>query len=161
MNIKDMIEILQAAERGERIEFEEFKDVWLTIGDTPSWNFYSVNYRIAPTKHELSLVEELRTLNPQFYSEWKDIAARAADRITDLQNELADCVKRHAECYTLLVDKTRRLESYEIAETQYREDLIAKTKRIEELEGFSKKSLYSLYCYTTDELLAEIKRRTE
>ena len=40
-------------------------------------------------------------------------------------------------------------ESYEIAETQYREDLIAKTKRIEELEGAGRTALYN-----------EIKSRT-
>ena len=109
MEIKDLIEVLEAAERGEQIEVlvGAYADIW------GKWQgkvlHMDMEYRIVPTKHELSLVEELRTLNPQFYSEWKDLAARAADRI-------------------------------------------------EELEGFSKKSLY---CYTTDELLAEIKRRTE
>jgi len=108
MKIKDMIEILQAAERGEKIECKASGGSrWYS--DHPIWNFAQVEYRIAPKKQELSLVEEFRTLNPQFYSEWKDLAARAADRIEDL-------------------------------------------------EGFSKKSLY---CYTTDELLADIKRRIE
>jgi len=120
------------------------------------------DYRIATKKQELSLVELLRSPCPmQAGSLECGVCIHAADRITDLQNELADCVKRHEECYTLLVDKVRRLhvwkESYEIAERQYREDLIANTKRIEELEGFSKKSLY---CYTTDALLDEIKSRT-
>ena len=38
------------------------------------------------------------------------------------------------------------------------ETVLALIALVRELEGFSKKSLY---CYTTDELLAEIKRRIE
>jgi hypothetical protein len=40
---------------------------------------------VTNAKKEMTLVEELRTLNPQFYSEWKDLAARAANRIHVLE----------------------------------------------------------------------------
>ncbi len=220
MKIFEMVEVLQAAERGEKIEVSALNDdhyvPWLgrTI-DTAT-----CKYRIAPKKQELSLVDELhevakeagalnlpveqvvlraadridtmqqvldvfgikedngawvaRHTNKSYPHDELSLVARlrnfnsdydmhyldeAADRITDLQNELADRVKRHEECYTLLVDKTRQLhvwkESYEIAETQYRADLIAKTKRIEELEKYMNPTTWN-----TDALLAEIKRRT-
>ena len=59
-----------------------------------------------------------------------------------------------------LVDKERRLrvwkDSYEVAEKQYREDLIAKTARIEELERMLR---FEPCDFTPDELLDEIKRR--
>ena len=109
MEIKDIIEILQAYERGEQIKvFDPTNGEWNEWAGGAAAIFTSADYSITPKK-KMTLVEELRTLNPQFYSEWKDLAARAADRIEDL-------------------------------------------------EGFSKKSLY---CYTTDELLADIKRRIE
>jgi hypothetical protein len=83
MKIPEMIAVLEAAERGEQIEYEVKPDLWMTT--VPEWDFSAFNYRIAPKKQELSLVEELRTLNPQFYSEWKDLAARAAKRIHALE----------------------------------------------------------------------------
>ena len=84
MKISDMVEVLQAAERGEVIEYGGGNNSWLP-NTALNFDFKRYDYRIAPKKRELSLVEELRTLNPQFYSEWKDIAARAADRIEDLE----------------------------------------------------------------------------
>ncbi len=44
----------------------------------------------------------------------------AERRVADLQTELTECVRRHSECFEMLVDKERRLrvwkESYEVLE---------------------------------------------
>jgi hypothetical protein len=98
-DIDSMIEVLQAAKRGEKIEYTSIAHGWIPAAE-PSWDFSSNAYRIAPKK-EMSLVERLRVVG--------GVGDEAADRI-------------------------------------------------EELEGFGKKSLY---CYATDELLAEIARRVK
>ena len=85
-----MVEVLQAYERSEQIECRQQKGnsdfPWVKV-TYPSWSFDCLDYRIAPKKQELSLVDALRTLNPQFYSEWKDLAARAAYRIEELESD--------------------------------------------------------------------------
>ena len=106
METKDMIEILQAYERGEKIEYV-VNGSWLP-NTALNFDFQRYDYRIAPTKHELSLVEELRTLNPQFYSEWKDLAARAADRIEDLEKSIYNSAVWHTD--ELLDELKRRIE---------------------------------------------------
>jgi len=114
MEIKDMIEVLQAYERGEQIEYRNDDRNW-EIATHPSWSFKDFEYRIA-TKKEPSIVEELRDIAKEagiFNLPVEQVVLSAADRITDLQNELADCVKRHAECYTLLVDKTRLVSEFD------------------------------------------------
>jgi hypothetical protein len=180
MNIKDMIEVLQAYERGEAIEFKREED-WQGVKGSPRWNFYSTEYRISPkkevsteekynellyavgnkypneTRHEtalryirkaeepvtnakkeMTLAEELRTLNPQFYSEWKDLAARAANRIE------AD-VHEHIEMQKYII----QLESA----------IPTMRQRIEELQN--KYDGYSIADYTADELLDELRGRCE
>ena len=113
MEIKDMIEVLQAYERGEQIEYRNDDRNW-EIATHPSWSFKDFEYRIATKKQELSLVELLRSPCPMQAGSFEcGVCIHAADRITDLQNELADCVKRHAECYTLLVDKTRPVSEFD------------------------------------------------
>ena len=85
MKISEMIEVLQAYERGEQIEFQAFKDVWSPVGIAPSWNFCLINYRIAPKK-ELSLVEELRRVG-NCVRLGGPLYLRAADRIEELEKE--------------------------------------------------------------------------
>ena len=85
MEIKDMILVLQAAERGEQIEcnqrcgWEEKTHPW--------WDFVNYTYRIAPKK--MTLVDELRevakeagTLNLPV----EQVVLRAADRIEELES---------------------------------------------------------------------------
>lgn len=51
MTTKEMIEVLQAYERGERVQYKhvgQWKEDWLDLAaDNPSWNFRYTNYRIA------------------------------------------------------------------------------------------------------------------
>ena len=107
MNIKEMIEVLQAARRGEKIEMSlicDFGDRWV-VSAAPQWNFRDFDYRIAP-KREMTLVEELRHYGGiDSIDLWGRLCRNAADRITELEQ-------------------------------------------------------YGLQDYTTDELLAELKRRT-
>ena len=46
MEIKDMIEVLQAYERGEQIEYRNDDRNW-EIATHPSWSFKDFEYRIA------------------------------------------------------------------------------------------------------------------
>ena len=49
-NIDEMIAVLEAFKRGEKIEcFTRIHNDWRPV-DEPSWNFGNINYRIAPTK---------------------------------------------------------------------------------------------------------------
>ncbi len=101
MTLNEMIEVLQAAQRGEPIEFS-FKDrnEWFE-NSALMFDFSSYKYRITPKK-ELSLVEELRNANTN-----TDLCNRAADLIEELEscepavwlkdittNELLDEIKR-------------------------------------------------------------------
>ena len=109
MKVPEMIEVLQAYERGEQIEYRNDDRNW-EIATHPSWSFKDFDYRIAPKK--MTLVEEL--LAGHANNRWRmGLLKDAADWITDLQNELADCVKRHAACYTLLVDKTPPVSEFD------------------------------------------------
>jgi hypothetical protein len=104
MNLDQMIEVLQAAKRGEKIEVQEPNSLCWTVIPAPGFDFKRCNYRIAPKK-EMTLVEELREVASKGVSVWGDLQMRAADRIEELEQ-------------------------------------------------------YGLQDYTTDELLAELKRRT-
>ena len=105
MTLDDMIAVLEAAKRGERIEAcAHGASNWFgCTGD--GFNTHEYDYRIAPKK-EMTLVEELRAY--------------------------ADQVGRHGDLFISAAD------------------------RIEELE----KSIYNPSVWHTDELLAELKRRT-
>lgn len=80
MEIKSMIEVLQAAERGELLQVRyhsENSGQWHDISKCLVWNFAQRDYRIAPKK-EISLVERLRELGLSACNE-------AADRIEELE----------------------------------------------------------------------------
>ena len=103
MSLDDMIAVLEAAKRGEKIEV--WKGAWETMIDN-RFNIPLWNYRIAP-KPQMTLVDELRM-------------SFSITPLDSLINRAAD--------------------------------------RIEELESHAKNWAPML---TTDELLAELKRRTE
>jgi hypothetical protein len=111
MTLDDMIAVLEAAKRGEKIEYK-VNGMWCPC-DHPVFNFYSNEYRIAPKK-EMTLVEELR-----IHERILTVCGRAADKIVELRLAVHN-----------------------------------RDNRITELEQ------YGLQDYTTDELLAELKRRT-
>ena len=49
---KEMIEVMQAYERGEKIEVHylyNYKDYWITCG-TPIWDWHNFEYRVKPKK---------------------------------------------------------------------------------------------------------------
>ncbi len=77
MEIKDMIAVLQAAERGEKIEYRNDDRNW-EIATHPSWSFKDFDYRTAQKK-ELSLVEELRAVDPDSW--YATTCKHAADRL--------------------------------------------------------------------------------
>jgi hypothetical protein len=87
MTLNEMIEILQAAQRGEPIEYKSKhypNDRWIPKNHD-AWNTDTFDYRIAPKK-ELSLVEELR--EEKFVSD--HLRRRAADRIEELESHAAN-----------------------------------------------------------------------
>jgi len=135
VNLDQMIEVLTAAKNGEMIEqqLQGADSGW--VGQY-AWDFECYDYRITPKK-ELSLVEELRNsrIDPRVFTEWQhEIMLRAADRIEELE---ASTVTLHAWC----------AKCNELVEAQ---------RRIKQLEKSE-----PIIAFTTDELLAEIKRRTE
>jgi hypothetical protein len=85
MKIPEMIAVLEAAERGEQIEYRSygssFSDPWGKCLGSPKWDFSHLEYRIAPKK-EVTLVEELRKI---YELGGKGICTRAADRIEELE----------------------------------------------------------------------------
>jgi hypothetical protein len=87
MKIAEMIAVLEAAERGERIEcrVKEGTGVWRPR-EHEGIDTHTFVYRIAPKKE--SLVEELRNLKSTKVSDWLDITNRAADRIEELERLL-------------------------------------------------------------------------
>jgi hypothetical protein len=86
MTLEQMIEVLQAAQRGEQIYYRRHDDKkWVKMAHC-EFNFSSFDYRIAPKK-ELSLVEELREYQGKAFS---DIRNRAADRIEELESHAAN-----------------------------------------------------------------------
>jgi len=96
MKTNEMIEVLQAAERGEKIEmlniflpddgWEEFRT------HTNNWNFSAFDYRIAPKK--VTLVERLRNgLKAHCLLDMDDVKV-AADRIEELEEILHTNVDR-------------------------------------------------------------------
>ena len=81
MKISEMIEVLQAAEMGEKIEFMNRTKAGAVWEKVYCWDFNAYDYRIAPKK-EMTLVEELREgEDPAIGSLWN----RAADRIEELE----------------------------------------------------------------------------
>jgi len=131
MNLDEMIEVLEAAHRGEKIELEVQTGIWI-IPEDPKWNFRDFNYRIAPKSgtYTMTLVEELRgafLLNGSHTS--PTVCQRAADRIEELESDAYDADN----------------------------EILTLRARVKELEGFGVKRIDA---YTTDELLDELKRRT-
>jgi len=96
MNIEEMIAVLEAAKRGEKIEMLSVSDLgdgW-GIASTPQWNFSDFDYRIAPK--QMTLVEELRMATG-----WdRGVAIRAADRLEELE--------RHAKSWGELIHEIKR-----------------------------------------------------
>ena len=86
MNIDDMIAVLEAAKRGEEIQWLNLSDdMWVTWKHKV-FNFADYTYRIAPKK-EMTLVDELRTYADQV-GRHGDLFISAADRITELEEIL-------------------------------------------------------------------------
>jgi hypothetical protein len=116
MNLKEMIEILQAAERGEKIEVQTDMQsgVWQPWKGTVL--HFDLNYRIAPKK-EMTLVEELKA-GVKDTGELISSAAHvnalmssAAYRIQDLEHNLMK--PAHIDKFTtdeLLAEIKRRCE---------------------------------------------------
>lgn len=108
MNIPDMISVLQAAERGEKIEVSSKYEINWTPISSPAFNFEACSYRIAP-KPQMTLVELLRE-----HSEKGSILDKAADRIEELEEKTkAVTVKiplEHCTTDELLTEIARRLK---------------------------------------------------
>ena len=108
MKIDDMIAVLEAAKRGEKIEFSNTTNGFWLPHETPVWKFDTYDYRIAP-KPQMTLVEELR-LADRHRRHMEDLFRRAADRIEELTkinhvglgyattDELLAELKRRTEC---------------------------------------------------------------
>jgi hypothetical protein len=86
MTPKEMIAVLEAFERGEKVDLEVTWGTWVTQED-PQWNFRDFNYRIAPKK-EMTLVEKLRAIHSS--SDVVEIIYAAADRITEIEKEVEE-----------------------------------------------------------------------
>ena len=95
MTPKEMIAVLEAHERGEKVEiFTE--DKWLLIDD-PEFNFGDFDYRIEPK--QMTLVERLRHVCTPLNSE-------AADRICELERINAKPIYHYTQ--EELINEVRR-----------------------------------------------------
>jgi ABC-type transport system involved in cytochrome c biogenesis ATPase subunit len=102
MKISEMIEVLQAAERGEVIESTtKMFENWTEVFD-PVFDFHRLNYRIAPKK-EMTLVERLRGWTG------KDMHD-AADRIEELEKNIALLDLHYVPTDDLLAEIARRVK---------------------------------------------------
>jgi hypothetical protein len=99
-------ELFDARDRGDRVEVLSDVGAWFKW-DGCIWDI-SREYRIAPKK-EKSLVEELRNMESTKVSEWLDLTARAADRITDLEALYASSISAFTTD-ELLAEIKRRME---------------------------------------------------
>ena len=106
MKISEMIEVLQAAESGKVVESKlKTLDQW-EVADTPVWDFHYKDYRIAQKK-ELSLVEELRAVDPDSW--YATTCKHAADRIESLEIANQSLNLYHRTTDELLAEIKRRL----------------------------------------------------
>ena len=82
MKISEMIEVLQAAERGEKIEYKTYlaSAPWMPWHDGKDWCFDRLTYRIAPKQTEVFVAG-----NP------KDVLA-----MVELMKEMGECL---LHCY--------------------------------------------------------------
>ncbi len=108
MKISKMVEVLQAAERGEEVQWLTPDDLWVPWR-TQQLNFVDYQYRIAPPKKEkeMTMVEQLRSMKPFGYQ--SQLACDAADRIEDLEiaNESLSLERRATD--ELLAELKRRV----------------------------------------------------
>ena len=86
MDLDQMIEVLQAAKRGEKIEVLTH-DQWVEIEAGKSFDFY-YKHRIAP-KPQMTLVEEARAASTC----GDGLFSRLADRIEELEKAFQITVK--------------------------------------------------------------------
>ena len=115
MTIDEMLEVLQAAKRGEKIEVlkERFDpcevpdhtDVWKPIVGPVLFNMPMDRYRIAPKK-ETTLVEELRH-KACYVGNPSDVLCRAADRI-ELLELAAESMHLSRRTQEELINEVRR-----------------------------------------------------
>jgi DNA-binding NarL/FixJ family response regulator len=105
MNINEMIEVLQAAERGEKIEMSTTTSGWQRTED-PLWNFGVCDYRIAPKK-EITLVEALRQAS---LGAAPCLLSVAADRIELLELAAASMHLSRRTTDELLAEIARRVK---------------------------------------------------
>jgi hypothetical protein len=102
MDLDQMIDVLQAAKHGEKIECKITDGAcWVPHYDD-IWDFNTYDYRIAP-KPRMPLVEELRAAAQASTS----LANRAADRIEELEKSIYNPSVWHTD--ELLAELKRRM----------------------------------------------------
>ena len=109
MTIQEMIEVLQAAKRGEKIEVQTdpFSDCWQEWKGTVI--HLDLNYRIAPKK-AMSLVEELRHYGGIDSNDlWGRLCRNAADRIEELE-KVTHRTWRFVDTDELMAEIARRVK---------------------------------------------------
>ena len=114
MQISEMIAVLEAAQRGEAIEFAaKGGSGWLPNTDD-YFNFCSCDYRIAPKK-EMTLVEILRTVDLS-WTDFGDLCTKAADRIEELESSglLVALQERIAELEKMIQGEFRNVTTDEL-----------------------------------------------
>ena len=105
MTLDDMIAVLEAAKRGEKIEWMNYASKSWDTYKFAEFNFVDYEYRIAPKK-EMTLVEELRTVCPEGMT--RKLRERAADRIEELE-KIAFTLE-HRPTDELLAEIARRVK---------------------------------------------------
>ena len=104
MNIEEMIAVLEAAKRGEKIEVQSNIDNTWHLEANCDWAFDCKKYRIAPKK--MTLVERLRHgLKPHCLLDMDDVKL-AADRIEWLETKPLE----HFQNVELIAELMRRMK---------------------------------------------------
>jgi hypothetical protein len=106
MTLDEMIAVLEAAKRGEKIEMRHGEYDWMP-NKTPTFNFEQCDYRIAPKK---TLVEELRDAAVFKAGKALDVDV-LKEQLTAVEKE-RDGYKANSDRYELL----REMKLYEMME---------------------------------------------
>ena len=138
MDIDSMVEVLQAAKRGEKIEvITTSKEGWCEVPN-PEFTFPMDRYRIAPKK-EMTLVEELRNIGSFLPS---NLCNRAADEIVELR--------------LAVHNRDNRIEELEAALAVADEGRNYANALLSQLTKINAKPIDH---YTQEELINEVRRR--
>ena len=99
---KEMIEVMQAFERGEQIQFQEKSDCseYITLYSlVPSWNWYLYNYRVKPKTKTVKLHWVVFEKNGKIYTSSPLSLASHREFVRDVVDAGAEILRTYCETF--------------------------------------------------------------